>query len=184
MIFNETNLRGSYVIDVEKTNDERGFFARSWDKNIFEQNGLNNNFVQCNISFNKKKGTLRGMHYQEHPYQEAKLVRCTRGKVYEVMVDLRKNSPTFKQWEAVELCADEHKMLYIPEGVALGFQTLEDNTELFYQMSQFYMPEFSRGVRWNDNAFKILWPHKVTVISKKDMSFDPFNLEPDTDDII
>ena len=171
MIFNETKLKGSYIIDIEKTNDKRGFFARTWDKNIFEQKGLNSNLAQCNISFNKKKGTLRGMHYQEHPYQEAKLVRCTRGKVYEVMIDLRKNSPTFKQWEAVELCADQHKMLYIPEGMALGFQTLEDNTELFYQMSQFYMPEYSKGLKYDDPSLKILWPLRITVISQKDKSW-------------
>ena len=172
MIFNETNLKGSYIIDVERINDERGFFARSWDKNIFEQRGLNSNLVQCNISFNKKKGTLRGMHYQENPYQEAKLVRCTRGSIYEVMIDLRKDSKTFNQWESVELHSDEHKMLYVPEGFALGFQTLEDNTEVFYQMSQFYIQEFSRGIRWDDETFKILWPYKITNISKKDMSFN------------
>lgn len=174
MIFNETKLKGSYIIDLEKLDDERGFFARSWDKHIFEQMGLNNNLVQCNISFNTKKGTLRGMHFQEKPHQETKLVRCTKGSVYEVMVDLRKDSSTFKQWHAVELRANEHKMLYIPEGFALGFQTLEDNTELFYQMSQFYMPEFSCGVRWNDDAFKISWPLEITVISKKDQSFKSF----------
>ena len=174
MIFNETKLKGSYIIDLEKLDDERGFFSRSWDKNIFERMGLNNNLVQCNVSFNTKKGTVRGMHFQEEPYQEAKLVRCTKGSVYEVMVDLRKDSSTFKQWHAVELRANEHKMLYIPEGFALGFQTLEDNTELFYQMSQFYMPEFSCGVRWNDDAFKISWPLEITVISKKDQSFKSF----------
>ena len=174
MIFNETKLKGAYIIDIEKIIDERGFFARSWDKDIFEKNGLNSNLVQCNISFNIKKGTLRGMHYQEHPHQEAKLVRCTKGCVYEVMLDLRKNSHTFKQWEAIELHADEHRMLYIPEGVALGFQTLEDNTEVFYQMSQFYMPEFSRGVRWNDDAFRIFWPLQPTVVSKKDLSYESY----------
>ena len=171
MIFNETKLKGSYIIDVEKINDNRGFFARTWDKNIFEQKGLNSNLTQCNISFNKKKGTLRGMHYQEHPYQETKLVRCTRGSVYEVMIDLRKDSKTFKQWDAVELCADQHKMLYIPEGMALGFQTLEDNTELFYQMSQFYMPEYSKGLKYDDPSLKILWPLRITVISQKDKSW-------------
>jgi len=175
LIFTETKLKGSYIVDIEQINDERGFFARSWDKNIFDQKGLNSNLFQCNISFNKKKGTLRGMHFQEEPYQEAKLVRCTRGSVYEVMIDLRENSSTFKQWEAIELHSDNHKMLYIPEGFALGFQTLEDNTELFYQMSQFYMPKFSRGVRWNDEAFKISWPLDISVISQKDQSFNSFN---------
>ena len=175
LIFQETKLKGLYIIDIEKINDERGFFARSWDKHIFEQKGLNSNLVQCNVSFNKKKGTLRGMHYQEYQHQETKLVRCTRGSVYEVMIDLRTNSSTFKQWEAVKLRATEHKMLYIPEGSALGFQTLEDNTELFYQMSQYYIPEFSCGIRWDDDVFKISWPYEITVISKKDQSFSSYN---------
>ena len=173
LIFNEETavlIKG----DLEKNDDERWFFARSWDKQIFEQNGLNCDFVQCNISFNKKKGTLRGMHFQEEPYQEAKLVRCTKGSVYEVMIDLRKDSDSFKQWEAFELHSNEYKMMYIPEGFALGFQTLEDNTELFYQMSQYYKPEFSRGVRWNDDVFKISWPLEISVISKKDQSFSSF----------
>jgi len=175
MIFKKTKLTGAFVIEIEKKYDERGFFARSWDRKIFAENGLNDNLVQCNISFNRKKGTVRGMHYQVAPYQEAKLVRCTRGSVYEVILDLRKNSSTFKQWEAVELHSDEHKMLYIPVDCALGFQTLEDNTEIFYQMSQFYTPEFSRGVRWNDPMFKIIWPYNVTVISEKDRSFSSFD---------
>jgi len=174
LIFNETKLKGSYIIDLEKINDERGFFSRSWDSQIFEEMGLNSNMKQCNVSFNKKKGTLRGMHYQYYPHEEAKLVRCTQGSVYEVIIDLRKNSPSFKQWEAIELSSDEHKMLYIPEGFALGFQTLENNTEIFYQMSHHYVPEFSRGVRWNDNMFKILWPLEVSVISKKDQSFTSY----------
>jgi len=175
LIFIETKLKGSYIIDVEKASDERGFFARSWDKDIFEKKGLNGNLVQCNISFNTKKGTIRGMHYQEHPHQEAKLVRCTKGRIFEIMIDLRKNSKTFMQWESIELNSNEHSMLYVPEGFALGFQTLEDDTEIFYQMSQYYKPEFSRGIRWDDDAFRIVWPLKITVISKKDMSFSPFN---------
>ena len=174
LIFKETNLKGSYVIDIERINDERGFFSRSWDKQIFEDKGLNSNLVQCNISFNEKKGTLRGMHYQKYPHQEAKLVRCTRGSVYEVMIDLRENSSTFKHWEAIELNEDEQKMLYIPEGFALGFQTLEDDSELFYQMSQYYTPGFSGGVKWDDEAFKIKWPLEVTVISKKDQTFNSY----------
>ena len=172
MIFNETKLKGSFIIDVEKINDDRGFFARTWDKDIFKQRKLNSDLLQCNISFNKKKGTLRGMHYQEYPYQETKLVRCTKGSIYEVMIDLRKDSKTFKQWESVELNSDEHKILYVPEGFALGFQTLEDNTEVFYQMSQIYKPEFARGIRWDNETFKIKWPHKITIISEKDMSLN------------
>lgn len=172
--FKETKLKGSFIIELEKITDERGFFARTWDKKIFSKKGINSNLVQCNVSFNKKKGTLRGMHYQAEPYEEAKLVRCIRGRVYEVMIDLRKNSETFMKWMGVELSSENYKMLYVPEGFALGFQTLEDDTELFYQMSQFYMPECSRGILWNDESFKISWPSKVTVISKKDLSFSPF----------
>ena len=163
-----------YVIEIEEINDERGFFSRAWDKKIFEEKKLNSNMVQCNISFNKKKGTLRGLHYQEKPFDEAKLVRCTSGSVYEVIVDLRNNSPTFKKWCGIELNSREHNMVYVPEGCALGFQTLEDNTELFYQMSQYYKPEFSRGIRWNDESFQISWPLEVTVISKKDQTLPLF----------
>jgi dTDP-4-dehydrorhamnose 3,5-epimerase len=174
LIFTETTLQGVFIIDIEKIVDDRGFFARAWDKDVFKENGLNNNLVQCNISFNKKKGTLRGMHYQDAPYQEAKLIRCTKGSVYEVMIDLRENSKTYLQWKSVELDSEKHKMLYVPEGFALGFQTLKDNTELFYQMSQFYMSEFSRGIRWDDKSFRISWPLEISVISEKDKSYDSF----------
>jgi dTDP-4-dehydrorhamnose 3,5-epimerase len=172
MIFNETKLKGSFIIDVEKINDDRGFFARVWDKDIFKQRKLNSDLLQCNISFNKKKGTLRGMHYQEYPHEETKLVRCTKGSIYEVMIDLRRDSKTFKQWESVELNSYDHKMLYVPKGFALGFQTLEDNTEVFYQMSEIYKPEFARGIRWDNENYKIKWPHKITIISEKDMAFN------------
>ena len=174
MKFLETAIIDAYVIEIEEINDERGFFSRAWDKKIFEEKKLNSNLVQCNISFNKKKGTLRGLHYQEKPFEEAKLVRCTNGSVYEVIVDLRKNSPTYKKWYGVELSSKEHNMIYVPEGCALGFQTLEDNTELFYQMSQYYKPEFSKGIKWNDESFKISWPLEVTVISKKDQTLPLF----------
>jgi dTDP-4-dehydrorhamnose 3,5-epimerase len=168
MIFTKTPIDGAIIIDVEKIEDDRGFFARSWDKKVFEKNGLNSNLLQCNISFNKKKGTVRGMHYQAHPYEEAKLVRCTRGSAFEVIIDIRSKSNSYKKWFGIELSDDNHKMLYVPEGVALGFQTLENDTELFYQMSQEYMPEFARGIRWDDPTFKISWPYKVTVISDRD----------------
>lgn len=174
MIFTETKLKGSFIIELEKVEDERGFFARSWDKKIFEEHGLNSNLFQCNISFNKKKGTLRGLHYQISPYEEAKLVRCTKGKVFEVMIDLRPKSETFMNWHGLELTSENYKMLYVPEGFALGLQTLEDNTELFYQMSQIYMPDYSRGIRWDDAMFQIKWPLKPTIISKKDISYMPF----------
>jgi dTDP-4-dehydrorhamnose 3,5-epimerase len=170
MIFTETRLKGSFVIEPEKIVDERGFFARMWDEEIFEKHGLNPVIKQSNISFNKIKGTIRGMHYQASPHGEAKLVRGTRGKALEVMLDLRSNSETYLQWVSVEISAENHKMLYVPEGFALGFQTLEDDTELFYQMSEKYMPDFGRGIRWDDPTISIPWPLKPTVISKNDMS--------------
>jgi len=168
MKLNETKLQGVYVIEIEKLQDQRGFFARAWDKEFFKSNGLNDDIVQCNISFNKKKGTVRGLHYQIPPYDEAKLVRCTHGKVFEVMVDLRKNSKTFLQWDSVILDSKDYKMLFIPEGFALGLQTLEDDTELHYQMSQSYNPKYSRGIAWNDKTLNITWPLKVSIISEND----------------
>ncbi len=171
MIFTETKLKGTYIIELEPIADERGFFARSWCQQEFEAHGLNPNLVQCNISFNKKKGTLRGMHYQVAPHEEVKLVRCTKGAIYDVMIDLRPQSSTFKQWIAVELTAENHKMLYIPEGFAHGFQSLADNTEVFYQMSAFYHPECARGIRWDDPAFKIEWPQNERIISEKDLQY-------------
>lgn len=174
MIFTETKLSGSFTVEPEKIEDQRGFFARSWDQEIFEKRGLNTRILQCNISFNKRKGTLRGMHFQISPYEEAKLIRCTKGRAFEVMIDLRPNSKTFKQWLGIELSEDNYKMLYVPEGFALGFQTLDDNTELFYQMSQTYMPEYARGIRWDDEDFRISWPMKPTVISEKDLSYKSF----------
>ena len=175
MIFSELECKGVYLIKSEKYEDNRGFFARSWDKTIFEKNGIKSSFVQNNISFNNIKGTIRGLHYQASPYEEAKLVRCTRGRAYEVFVDIRKNSKTYLKWAGTELSSDELTSLYVPEGFALGFQTLEDNTELFYQMSQFYKPEYSRGIIWNDKKLKIIWPTKMTVISEKDLSLPSLN---------
>jgi len=173
--FTETKLKGAYVIEVEPLADERGFFARSWCQKEFAQRGLTPNLVQCNISFNHKKGTLRGMHYQAKPYEEAKLVRCTMGTIYDVIIDLRPDSPTFKQWVAVELTAENRKMLYIPEGMAHGFQTLVDNTEVFYQMSEFYYPDSARGIRWNDPVFGIEWKKQQnSIISDKDLSYPLF----------
>jgi len=171
MIFVETKLKGAYLIELEPIADERGFFARSWCQQEFEVHGLNQNMVQCNISFNKKKGTMRGMHYQVAPHEEAKLVRCTKGAIYDVIIDLRPNSSTFKQWIAVELTAENYKMLYIPEGFAHGFQSLADNTEVFYQMSAFFHPESARGIRWDDPAFKIEWPENEQIISEKDLQY-------------
>ncbi|EDN71405.1 dTDP-4-dehydrorhamnose 3,5-epimerase [Beggiatoa sp. PS] len=176
MKFTETRLPGAYLIEFEPITDERGFFARTWCQQEFEAHGLNPNLVQCNISFNKNKGTLRGMHYQVAPYEEAKLVRCTKGAIYDVIIDLHPESSTFKQWLAVELTANNQKMLYIPERFAHGFQTLADNTEVFYQMSTFYHPECARGLRWNDPAFKIKWATDKQIISAKDSQYSDFGL--------
>jgi dTDP-4-dehydrorhamnose 3,5-epimerase len=174
MIFVETALKGAFIIEPEKLEDERGFFARTWCQQEFATHGLNPLLVQCNISFNRRKGTLRGIHYQAKPHEEARLVRCTRGAIYDVIIDLRPYSPTFKQWAAFELTANNHRMLYVPEGYAHGFQTLEDHTEVFYQMSEFYAPAQAGGVRWNDPTFGIQWPPAERIISKQDQSYPNF----------
>lgn len=175
MIFKETSLKGAYIIEIEPMTDERGFFARTFCIDEFKKNGLDFNIVQCNVSYNKKKGTLRGMHYQANPYEEAKLISCIRGAVYDVSIDLRKGSPTYCQWYAVELKGGDNRLLYLPEGFAHGFQTLEGNSEVFYQMSQFYSQEHARGVRWNDPAFRIDWPYaEKRMISDRDRSFGLF----------
>jgi dTDP-4-dehydrorhamnose 3,5-epimerase len=152
MIFTETRLKGAFIIEPEKLDDERGFFARTYCQKEFKDHGLNPVVAQCNISFNRVKGTLRGLHYQIAPYEEAKLVYCTKGAIYDVIIDLRASSLTFKKWFGVDLTAENRRMLYIPEGFAHGFQTLEDDTEVFYQMSEFYNPEYARGIRWNAPA--------------------------------
>jgi len=171
MKYCETEIKGAYIIEPEKKEDERGFFARSWDIKEFEEKNLNPKLVQCSISYNHTKGTLRGLHYQIKPYQEIKYVRCTRGKVFEVLVDLRPNSHTFKKWISVELSAQNYRMIYAPEGCALGFQTLENETELFYQMSEFYSPGYERGLRYDDPILDIKWPLAISIISKRDLSF-------------
>jgi len=174
MIFHETKLARVVEINLDLKNDDRGFFARSWCQKEFEDHGLNARVAQCNVSFNARKGTLRGMHYQDTPFPEAKLVRCTKGAIYDVVIDLRSQSLTFKDWIAVVLTAKKRNMLYVPEGCAHGFLTLEDETEVFYQMSEFYHAELSRGVRWNDPAFQIVWPDKVEVISERDQTYPDF----------
>ena len=174
MIFTETRLKGAYIIEPEKFEDERGFFARTFCRREFESHGLNPNVVQCNISYNKKKGTLRGMHYQIAPFEEAKLVRCTKGAIYDVIIDLRPTSSTYCQWISEELTEDNYRMLYVPEGFAHGFLTLSEDAEVFYQMSEFYMPEYARGIRWNDPSFNISWPIDVAVISEKDKTLPDF----------
>jgi dTDP-4-dehydrorhamnose 3,5-epimerase len=176
MIFKETRLKGAFVIELETIEDERGFFARSWCRREFENQGLNPNFVQCNISFNRNKATLRGMHYQAPPNEEAKLVRCTMGAIYDVIIDLRPDSPTLKQWISVEMTSANRKMIYVPVGFANGFITLEDNTEVFYQMSEFYAPDYARGIRWNDPVFNIQWPIEPATLSERDQNFPDFML--------
>ncbi len=178
MIFIPTRLAGAFILEPEKQEDDRGFFARTWCQRELEAHGLNPRLVQCSISFNKKKGTLRGLHFQSAPHEEAKLVRCTMGAIYDVILDLRGHSPTFKEHVAVVLSAENRKMLYVPEGLAHGFQTLEDHTEVFYQMSEFYVPASAGGVRWDDPAFGIQWPAADRIISERDRSYPDFVASP------
>jgi dTDP-4-dehydrorhamnose 3,5-epimerase len=177
VIFTETAFNGVFIIEPERREDERGFFARTWCVREFEGHGLNPRVVQCNVSYNKKKGTLRGMHFQVAPHEEAKLVRCTMGTIHDVIIDLRPTSPTYAKHIAVVLSAQNRRMLFIPEGFAHGFQTLEDHTEVFYQMSEMYAPECARGVRWNDPAFGIQWPDDARIISEGDQRYPDFILQ-------
>ena len=174
MKFLKTHIPGVFEIHPELLSDERGFFARTWCQKEFKEHGLNPRLVQCNISSSRRKGTLRGLHYQSGEHAEAKLVRCTNGSICDVALDIRPESPTFRRWVAVILTAADRNMLYVPEGCAHGFLTLEDETEVFYQMSQFYNPESARGVRWDDPAFHIQWPGKPEVISERDRTYPNF----------
>jgi len=174
MLFYETKLPGVFEIHLEPHSDDRGFFARSWCRKEFEAHGLNPRLVQCNVSFNLRKGTLRGMHFQAPPHAEAKLVRSTRGAIYDVVLDMRPSSPAYRNWIAVVLTSANRHMVYVPKGCAHGFLTLEDETEVFYQMSEFYDAESARGVRWNDPAFQIAWPERVEVISQRDAAYPDF----------
>jgi len=174
MRFTPISLSGAYLIDLEPISDERGFFARSWCHDEFALHGLNPALVQCNITWNKKKGTLRGMHFQSAPHEEAKLVRCVRGAIYDVIIDLRPNSSTFKEWFGVELNADNRSALYVPEGFAHGYQTLTDDSEILYQMSESYQPACAASVRWNDAAFGIQWPDDIRIISPRDQEIPDF----------
>lgn len=168
MIFTETKLKGAFEIEIKKLEDDRGFFGRSWCANEMKEHGLNTNICQANTSLSKQKGTLRGMHFQYDPYQETKLIRCTRGRIFDVIIDLRADSPTFKQWFGAELTQDNYKMLYVPEDFAHGFITLEDNCEVTYLVTQFYTPNSEGGIRWNDPSFNIQWPIEPVVLSEKD----------------
>jgi len=174
MQFTATDLPGVYIIELERVEDERGFFARTWCQHEFEAHGLEAQLAQCSLSFNLKRGTLRGLHYQIEPHTESKLIRCTQGSLYDVAVDLRPASPAYRRWLAIELSADNRRMVYLPPGLAHGFQTLEDNTEVFYQISESYHPECACGARWDDTAFKIDWPMPPTVISPKDQQYPDF----------
>jgi dTDP-4-dehydrorhamnose 3,5-epimerase len=174
VIFRETVVPGAFVIEPERLADDRGFFARTWCARECAARGLDPRVVQCSVSVSERKGTLRGLHYQAAPHAEAKLVRCTRGAIYDVIVDLREDSPAFRRHFAVALSADDHTMLYVPEGVAHGFQTLADDTEVAYQMSEFHAPSHARGVRWNDPAFGIAWPPAERIISERDRGYPDF----------
>lgn len=175
MIFTKTTLKDAYIIELEKLEDERGFFARAWCQKEFEKHGLDSQLVQANISFNYKKGTLRGMHYQVAPYEETKLVRCIRGAIYDLIIDLRPESPTYKQSFGVELTPENRLMFCVPKGFAHGYLTLEDNTEVLYQVSQFYAPGAEQGIRWMDPEFNLKWPlSENLLISEKDRNWPDF----------
>jgi dTDP-4-dehydrorhamnose 3,5-epimerase len=175
VIFTETELSGAFIVDLEKREDNRGFFARAWCADEFAEHSLNTRLVQANVSFNHRVGTVRGMHFQHPPSAEAKVIRCTRGSIFDAIIDLRPDSPTFKQWIGVELTADNFRALYVPEGFAHGYQTLEPNTETFYLVSEYYNPAAEGGVRWDDPAFGIEWPDpRSPVLSEKDASWPDF----------
>lgn len=177
MTFTETAINGAFIIEVHQIKDDRGFFGRSFCQKEFERFGLNGNMVQTNVSSNPKSGTLRGLHMQVSPFSEAKLVRCTKGSVFDVMVDMRVDSPTFKKWFGIELTEENFRMLYIPEGCAHGYLTLQDKSDVTYQVSQYYTPAAERGFLWNDPAFEIAWPIAPELISVKDQSHPLFESE-------
>jgi dTDP-4-dehydrorhamnose 3,5-epimerase len=175
VIFTETGLKGAYLIEPEPHIDDRGFFARLWCRDEFEAHGLETRHMQSSMSYNAHSGTLRGMHYQVAPHEEVKIVRCAKGSIFDVIIDLRSNSPTFRQHFAAELTAANRRMLYIPRQFAHGFQTLEDDTEVIYQMSEFYHPESARGLRWDDPAFGISWPPTVRrIMAERDATYPDF----------
>ncbi len=174
MKFVATPLKDAYIIEPEKHIDERGFFARTFCKKEFAESGISNDLVQSNISFNRKSGTIRGMHYQVEPFAESKIVSCYAGEIYDVIIDLRKTSDTYCQWYGVLLSSENYKSLFVPGGFAHGFQTLKDNTLIHYQMGEFYMPDYARGIRWNDPMFNILWPMEKVIVSEKDSQYPDF----------
>ena len=176
MKFHPTPIEDVFIVDVEPIEDSRGFFARAWCSREFQKKGLKNTIAQCNVSFNYKKGSVRGMHYQLPPYEEVKMVRCISGAIFDVVIDLRKDSSTYKKWFGAELSATNYKMLYVPEGFAHGYQTLEKDSVVFYQVTEYYQPGAERGVRWDDPAFNIEWPLTLSEISDKDKSYPDFKI--------
>lgn len=175
MIFHECKLKGAYLIELNKIQDDRGYFARTFCRNEFAEHGLETDFVQCNVSSNLFRNTLRGMHYQGSPYEETKIVSCCKGSIYDVIIDLRKESDTYCKWESFELSAYNKRYLYIPKGFAHGYKTLEDDTDVFYMMTEFYISEYSCGVRWNDKQFNIQWPeYNKYIISTKDLQLGDY----------
>lgn len=174
MTFEETDLKGAFVVGLKRIEDHRGFFARAWCQKEFTDAGLNPHLVQVNLAVSQKAGTLRGMHFQEAPHAEAKLIRCTRGRIFDVMIDLRPESPTHRKWFGLELSAENHRMLYIPEGFAHGYLTLTDDAEMLYQTSQVFASGSARGVRYDDPAFGIEWPLAVSVISDADRKWPDY----------
>lgn len=174
MKFTETKLAGAYIIDLNKIEDDRGFFARTFCTQELEDHNLIPEVKQANMSWNEKSGTMRGMHYQVDPYQETKLVRCVRGALYDVIIDLRADSPTYGEWIGVELTADNRRALFVPRDFAHGFVTLEDNTDAFYMVSQSYVPNAESGIRWNDPKFAIDWPIQPSLVSDKDANWEDY----------
>jgi len=175
MRFGAAGLPGVYLLDLERHEDERGFFARTFCEREFEAQGLASRYPQCNLSFNRRRGTLRGLHYQAAPHREAKVVRCSRGAVHDVVVDLRKGSPSRGRWMGIDLDAESRQAIYVPAGFAHGFLTLQDETEVLYHMGEFYVPEAARGVRWDDPAFGIRWPFAPMVVSARDRGYPDFD---------
>lgn len=175
MLFKETSISGAYLVDLKRIEDDRGFFARAWSSKEFEEMGLATSFPDVNFSLSIQKGTIRGFHFQKHPYEEAKFIRCVRGSLYEVMIDLRPDSPTYLKWAGYELRASDYKALYVPAGCARGVQTLEDNSEMLYMASVAYAPGSESGIRWNDPLFGVEWPDVgQRIISEKDQSWEDY----------
>jgi dTDP-4-dehydrorhamnose 3,5-epimerase len=176
MTFTETNVQGCFILGPDRFDDERGFFSKIFDAREFTQRGLDTDFAQFNLAYNHRKGTLRGMHFQSPPHEEVKLVRCTRGAVYDVIIDLRPASPTYLQWSGVELSADNYLTYYVPRGCAHGYLTLTDHAEVTYNVTAAYAPHSARGVRWNDRAFAIKWPIQPTIINPRDANYPDYDL--------